>query len=515
MLLCYVYCWLIRWKRRIEMAVFKEYEDYDGMGIAELIRNGEVSTREVLEAAIETIERINPKINAVITKMYDEAERAISRGLPDGPFKGVPVMLKDILQMYAGVRYTMGSKLLSEYVAPIDSEYVKRIKASGAVILGKTNVPEFGLMGTTEPEYFGATRNPWDTQRTPGGSSGGSAAAVAARMVPIATGNDGGGSIRIPASCCGLFGLKPSRGRTPNGPVNGEVWMGLVVEHVLTRSVRDSAAMLDATCGADIGAPFEIRDPEVTYTEAMKRKPEFLRVAFTAESPLGGKIHPACSNAIYKAAELLSDMGFTVEEDKPEIDFSELAESYIVAMFGEVKVLFMELEEMLGKPVKSSDVEITSWILGKIGEFAPMWKLNRAKRVWDRAARSMGAFHQKYDVYMTPTMASPPAYLGDLLPSTLEKGALSVVSSLGIGKLISIDEIIEKVAYRQLEKMPFTQLANQTGQPAMSVPMYWNKRGLPIGIQFIAPFGREDLLFGLAALLEEVKPWRDKKPSVV
>ncbi len=497
------------------MAVFKEYANYDGLGIAELIKKGEVSVREVLEAAIEEVERLNPKLNAVITKMYDEAEAAIEASLPDGPFKGVPIMLKDILQMYAGVRYTMGSKLLKEYIAPVDSEYVKRLKASGAVVIGKTNVPEFGLMGTTEPEYFGATRNPWDLQRTPGGSSGGSAAAVAARMVPLATGNDGGGSIRIPASCCGLFGLKPSRGRTPNGPLNGEVWMGLVVEHVLTRSVRDSAAMLDVTQGADVGAPFEIKPPQGSYLEAVNRPPKGLKIAFSSASPLSEDIHPACKNAVCKAAELLSEMGFVVEEDKPDIDFEELAESYIVSMFGEVKALFVEIEGMLGRKIGASDVEISSWILARIGEFAPMWKINWAKKVWDKAARSMGVFHQRYDVYMTPTMAYPPAMLGELLPSTFEKMALNLIDSVRLGKIVSLDEILEKVAYKQLNRMPFTQLANQTGQPAMSVPLFWTKSGLPIGIQFIAPFGREDLLFSLASVLEEAKPWIDKKPPLL
>ncbi len=493
------------------MSSFKEYDSYDACGLAELIGNGEVSPFEVLEAAIDRIETLNPKLNAVITKMYDEAKNALQQGLPEGPFRGVPIMLKDILQTYAGVRYTMGSKLMKDYVAPVDSEYVKRLKEAGVLIVGKTNVPEFGLMGTTEPEYFKPTRNPWDVERTPGGSSGGSAAAVASGMVPVATGNDGGGSIRIPASCCGLFGLKPSRGRTPNGPLNGEVWLGLVVEHVLTKSVRDSAAFLDITQGADVGAPYQIKPPEGRYLDAIKRLPKGLKIAFSYESPLG-EVHPACRNAVKKCAELLADLGHYPEECRPPLDFEELAESYVVAMFGEVKAMFLDLEQMLGKKVTANDVEISSWILAKIGEIVPMWKLNWAKRVWDRAARAMGLFHERYDVYMTPTMAYPPAKLGELLPSTMEKRLLKVVDSLGLGRVVKVDEIIEKVAKKQLSRMPFTQLANQTGQPAMSVPLYMTKSGLPIGIHFMAAFGKEDLLLSLAAQLEEAKPWKDRKP---
>ncbi len=494
-------------------SAFREYEKYDGLGIAELIKNKEIEPKEAMEAAISKIEELNPKLNAVITKMYDEAERTINDGLKDGAFYGVPMLLKDITQLYAGVRYTMGSKLLKDFVPKIDSEFVKRIKNSGAVILGKTNVPEFGLMGTTEPEYFGPTKNPWDLTRTSGGSSGGSAAAVASRMVPVATGNDGGGSIRIPASCCGVFGLKPSRGRTPNGPLNGEIWMGLVVEHALTVSVRDSAAMLDVTMGADVGAPFEIKPPARSYLKSMETPPKKLKIAFSISNPLGGKIHQTCKSAVEKTAILLEELGYDVEEKMPDLDFEELARSYIVSMFGEVAFLFKDLERMLNKKIKPSDVETASWILAKIGEIAPMWKASWAKHIWDMAARKMGEFHREYDLYLTPTMAYPPAHIGELVPSSQEKVLMGIVDKLRLGKLISLDDIIEKLAYKQLNRMPYTQLANQTGQPAMSVPLFRTKSDLPIGVQFIAPFGGETLLFKLAHQLEKAKPWSDIVPS--
>ncbi len=493
---------------------FKEYENYDGLGIAHLIKTKEVSPEDVLETAIEKIEKINPKINAVITKMYDEAKKTIDDGLQEGVFTGVPMFLKDISQLYKGVRYTMGSKLLRSYVPDIDSEFVKRIKNSGAIILGKTNVPEFGLMGTTEPEYFGPTKNPWDLTKTPGGSSGGSAAAVASRMVPVATGNDGGGSIRIPASCCGIFGLKPSRGRTPNGPINGEIWMGLVVEHALTISVRDSAAMLDVTMGADIGAPFEIKPASRSYLKTITTPPKKLKIAFSTDNPLGENVHPACKDAVLKSVKLLTELGYEIEEKMPDIDFQELARSYIISMFGEVSFLLKDMETMIGKKIKSSDIETASWMLAKIGEIVPIWKASWAKHTWDTAARKMGAFHEKYDLYLTPTMAYPPAYIGEVLPTSIEKILMNLIDKLRIGKIVSLDDIIEKLAYKQLYRMPYTQLANQTGQPAMSVPLFKTKQGLPIGVHFIAKFGNEALLFKLAALLEQVKPWSDKIPNL-
>lgn len=495
-------------------SAFKEYEKYDGIGLSELIKKKEVTPNEVLEAAIAKIEKLNPRLNAVITKMYDEAKEVVDRGVKTGVFAGVPMLLKDISQLYKGVRYTMGSKLLRDFVPDIDSEFVKRIKNSGALIIGKTNVPEFGLMGTTEPEYFGPTKNPWDLKRTPGGSSGGSAAAVASRMVPVATGNDGGGSIRIPASCCGVFGLKPSRGRTPNGPLNGEIWMGLVVEHALTVSVRDSAAMLDVTAGADTGAPYEIKPPTRSYLKTMDIPPKKLKIAFSVENPLSSDVHPLCRNAVLKTVDLLDELGYDIEEKTPDIDFKELAQSYIVSMFGEVAFLLKDLEKIIGKKIKSSDIEMSSWILAKIGEIVPIWKASWAKHTWDMAARKMGEFHKEYDLYLTPTMAQPPAFIGEVVPTSTEKLLMGFIDKLRLGKVISLDDVIEKLAYKQLSRMPYTQLANQTGQPAMSVPLFTTKDGLPIGVHFTAAYGKESLLFKLARQLEMAKPWKDRTASV-
>ncbi|MCJ7772177.1 MAG: amidase, partial [Desulfobacterales bacterium] len=291
------------------MGRFKEYDTYDGLGLAELVRKKEISPDEICEEAISRIEALNPKLNAVITKMYDQGRKAVKDQLPDGPFTGVPFLLKDLLAAYAGVPMTSGSKAFKNYIPDHDSELVRRYKKAGLVILGKTNTPEFGLLGYTEPELHGITRNPWNTDHTPGGSSGGSAAAVASGMVPLASGGDGGGSIRIPASCCGLFGLKVTRGRNPTGPEHGAIWQGAVVEHVISRSVRDSAAILDSICGGDIGAPYYVPNPERPYLKEIEQNPGSLKIAFNTHSPIDTDVHPECVQAVEDTAKLLEKLG--------------------------------------------------------------------------------------------------------------------------------------------------------------------------------------------------------------
>jgi amidase len=290
--------------------MFKEFDQYDGLGLADLIRKREVSAEELCETAIERIEALNPKLNAVVTPMYELGRAAIGQGLPKGPFAGVPFLLKDLLAAYAGVPLTSGSKACRKFIPTEDSEMVVRFKRAGTVILGKTNTPEFGLMGYTEPELHGPTRNPWNTNHTPGGSSGGSAAAVASGMVPLASGGDGGGSIRIPSACCGLFGLKTTRDRNPTGPEVGAIWQGAVIEHVITRTVRDSAAMLDATQGPDVGAPSILPPPERPYLEDMERDPGRLKIAFTVRSPLGTSVHPECITGVEETVRLLETLVF-------------------------------------------------------------------------------------------------------------------------------------------------------------------------------------------------------------
>ena len=301
----------------------------DATAQADLVRRKQVKPIELVDAAIERIERLNPTLSPRLTPMYAEARKASSGPLPDGPFTGVPFLLKDLVAEYAGVAMAEGSSFLSDYVSDHDTELVARYKRAGLIILGKTNTPEFGLLPTTEPRIFGPTHNPWDTARTPGGSSGGSAAAVAAGIVPMAQGGDGGGSIRIPASCCGIFGLKPTRARNPLGPDLGEDWGGLVVQHALTRSVRDSAALLDATSGPDLGDPYWAPPPERPFLEEVGADPGKLRIAFTAQAPAGTPIHPDCVAAVKDAAALCADLGHEVSEAAPPLDGQALTTNFI------------------------------------------------------------------------------------------------------------------------------------------------------------------------------------------
>jgi len=496
------------------MGNFSEYDRYDGLGLAELIKMGDVSAQEVCEEAISRIETFNPALNAVIQPMFDRALQAIDAGLPDGPFRGVPFLLKDLVAAYAGVPLTAGSKAYRNYIPVQDSELVVRFKKAGLVILGKTNCPEFGLLGVTEPELHGPTRNPWNIGHTPGGSSGGSAAAVAAGMTPLASGGDGGGSIRIPSSHCGLFGLKPTRGRNPTGPVYGALWQGAVVEHILSRSVRDSAAVLDATCGADAGAPYIIPAPERPYLEEAKREPGALKIALNTRSHIDTEVHPECVQAVREAARLLESLGHTVEEARPDLDGQALAKSYLTMYFGEMAADIEALTPILGRKATRHDVESLTWTLGLMGRTFSAGHFVRSMREWDIAAREMGRFHQRYDLYMTPTVAYPPVRIGELNPKPAERVAMNVINALGLGKLLQLSGITDKLAIESLSRTPFTQLANFTGQPAMSVPLHWTADGLPCGVQFIGRFGDEATLFRLAAQLEGAKPWFDRRPPL-
>lgn len=497
------------------MGKFKEYDSYDGLGMAELVRKKAVSLTDLYEEAIDRIEKLNPELNAVIAPMFDVAQKNCEKGLPEGPFTGVPFLLKDLVAAYAGVALTGGSRAYRNYIPDEDSELVKRFKKAGLVIMGKTNCPEFGLMGVTEPELHGPTRNPWNTDHTPGGSSGGSAAAVASGMVPMASGGDGGGSLRIPSSCCALFGLKPTRGRNPTGPDHGALWQGAVVEHIVSRSVRDSAAMLDATCGTDVGAPYIIPPPERPYMEEIQREPGSLRIAFNTLSPLETEIHPQCAGAVEKTARLLEELGHTVEENRPDIDGKALAKSYLAMYMAEIAADIEELQPILGRKARRDDVEALTWTLGLLGRTFSAGYFVKQMREWGIASRVMGRFHEKYDLYLTPTMAYPPVRIGELQPKPAERALLTVVNSMGLGKLLKLSGITDKLAVENLSKTPFTQLANFTGQPAMSLPLHWTEGDLPCGVHFMGRFGDEATLFRLAAQLEQARPWFDRRPPMV
>jgi amidase len=496
------------------MSGFEEYATYDGLGLAELVRKGEVQPVELVEEAIQRIERVNPQVNAVIEKMYDRAREAVAAGLPEGPFRGVPFLIKDIMGDYAGVPSTRCCRFLKDYRPDHDSEIIRRHKAAGVVILGKTNAPEFGLLPVTEPELFGPTHTPWDLTRTSGGSSGGSAAAVASRMVPLAHGNDGGGSIRIPAACCGVFGLKPTRGRTPVGPDIAEAWYGLAINHVLSRSVRDSAAMLDATSGPDTGAPYYTPPPVRPFLEEVGADPGRLRIAFTAEPLLPAEVHPDNVRAVQEAAALCEGLGHTIVEATPRIDGEAFAKAFLTMVCAETRAGVIEAEQLVGSKATAADFEPQTWAMALLGTQFCAGDLATAVQLIKTTGRHVCAFFEEYDVLLTPTLSVPPLKIGALQPKSKDLAAMKALGRLNAGKLLRAFADIDALAEETFAFMPFPPLFNATGQPAMSVPLVWNDEGLPIGIQFAGRYGDEATLFRLAAQLEQARPWFDRLPPV-
>jgi amidase len=482
------------------------------LGLAALVRRGAVRPLDLVEEAICRLEAEQPRLNLLTRRMFDIARAAAAAPLPPGPFAGVPFLLKDLQATWAGVPTGCGNRVLSAIAAPRDSELVRRHKAAGLVVLGKTNTPEFGLAPYTEPDLYGPTRNPWDTGRTPGGSSGGSAAAVAARTVPMAHGGDGGGSLRIPASCCGLFGLKPSRGRTPTGPDFGEVWRGFVVEHAVTRSVRDSAALLDVTAGPDPGAPYSATPPARPYLEEVGTPPGRLRIAYTAEPFLGRKVHDDCRRALDDAVALARQLGHEVFEAAPAVDREAWSLAYTTVLAAEARADIEWTARLGGRRPAFADFEAATFVLGLLGRTLHASDYAQAMRYLQLVSRSVGEFFADCDILLTPTLAAPPAEIGALKPTSAERAVLNLVGPLRAGWLLDALGIIKPLAEKSLGFIPYTPLFNVTGQPAMSVPLYWNEGGLPIGVQFIGRNGDEATLFRLAGQLEQARPWFDRAP---
>ncbi len=490
---------------------FSEYGNYDGLGLAELVRKKKVTPTELVDEAIQRIETHNPKLNAVINKLYDRARESAKSVLPNGPFTGVPFLMKDLMATLEGVPTSMGNKLFKDIPANVDSELARRWIESGVVVVGKTNTPEFGLTPYTENETFGPARNPWDTERTPGGSSGGSAAAVAARIVPIASGGDGGGSIRIPSSACGVFGLKPTRGRTPAGPEIGETWQGFAIEHVLTRSVRDSAAMLDATAGADVGAPYVI--PEAgPFLKEVGKAPGKLKVAFSTKPMLGKNVHSDCVQGVAETVKLLGELGHEVEEAAPLIDGEAYSLAFLTIIAAHLRADMEEAAEAAGKKVSVDDFDISTFGVGLFGTILKASEYARAIRYLQKISREIGRFFEKYDVLLTPVLNQPPVKIGELAPSASEQTMIKMIGRTGATWVLDAMGIIKPLAAQTFEFVPWTPVFNVTGQPAMSVPLHWNEAGLPIGMHFVGHWGDEATLFRLARQLEEAKPWKDKIP---
>jgi amidase len=473
------------------MARIDEYEAQDAVGLAAWVRAGEVSPQELLEAAVARVEARNPALNAVVIRAFEEGRKAIEAGLPDGPLRGVPWLLKDLHAAWKGVRLTNGSRFFADNVSDYDSELVSRYQRAGLVLFGRTASPELGGTSTTESVLHGETRNPWKPTHSAGGSSGGAAAAVAAGIVPAAHATDGGGSIRIPASCCGLFGMKPTRARVPSGPKVGEGWSGMSVQHAVSRSVRDSAALLDAAHGPASGDPYFAPAPARPFLAEVGADPGRLRIAFQTRAFNGAEVDRECIAAARDAAELCRTLGHDVEEAELAVDRDLLARCVGTIIGASQRATLVERAAELGREVTADDVEPLTWLIAEQGRQAGAADYVAALRGMHRIGREVARFLERYDVLITPTMATPPLPLGRLALTRSDFPGLVTDLARTIG---------------------FTQLFNASGHPAMSVPLCWSSDGLPIGVQFAGRFGDEATLFRLAAQLESARPWSARRP---
>ncbi len=488
-----------------------EYIQFDGLGLAELIQKGDVSASELVEIAIQLIEEKNPALNAVICKMYDEARKRASETLIQVPFSGVPFLLKDIWGDYPGYPATMGSRFLKDYYPIKMAPIVERFMNSGLIFLGKTNCPEFGTIASTESILFGAAHNPWDLSRTPGGSSGGAAAAVAARMVPIAHGNDAGGSLRIPAACCGVFSLKTSRGRTPNY-IPGKMVLGMVSENVISKSVRDSAAMLDATCAPQLGAAFTLPIPNETFLQQIQKAPKPLKIAFSA-TPFFEHItiDPEIKIALENAAKLCESLGHHVTEASPTLNQAELLMANIIVFTNESAAYSQLYQKIFPNRKLENYVERHNIGVGKAAKLFTAEEFAWADMIFDKVHFQMEQFFQNYDVLLTPTQPHLPLKLGHSIPSATESIIGNFLADILPKKWVIA--LLKKNASKSLRAVAYTMFFNITGQPAMSVPLFWNENRLPIGMQFAAKYGDDGLLLQLAHQLEIASPWADKIPT--
>ncbi|MBI06596.1 MAG: amidase [Rhodospirillaceae bacterium] len=474
------------------MATFAEYAQYDGLGLADLVRRKEVSPAELVSSAYAVIERLNPQLNAVICSLEDHAQKTLETGPSKGPFHGVPFLLKDLMVSLAGVPTNCGSRLSDGYTRSYDSDLVTRFKESGVVIIGKTNTPELGMNASTEPVLNGPTHNPWNLALTPGGSSGGSAAAVAAGIVPMAHANDGGGSTRIPATCCHLVGLKPTRGRNPAGPDLGEIWNGFVSEHIVSRSVRDTAAMLDCTAGPSPGDPYFAPPPERPFLNEIGRDPGRLRIAVTDITASGDQVHEDCKVAVADIAKHLCDLGHEVEEAAPAYDQNAFADAFIVIMTAHCTAFMEEVAAVTGRsPSRATLENVNLWVLEHGRRYSAL-DMVRAMNRLNITCRQVGKFFETYDIFLTPGLAMPPPPLGYMFAD---------------------NEGLE-VWDRMRDFTPFTHIFNATGQPAISVPAMLNSEGLPIGVQLVGRYADDGCLLALASQIEITRPWNGDRPPI-
>lgn len=495
------------------MIAAHEYATWDAVETARLIANKSVQASEVLDAAARGIEALNPQLNAVVHLDVERAHAMLAehRGTA-APFFGVPFLLKDLGAEHRGQPCTGSSRLLEGAVADHDAELVARFHRAGLMTLGRTNTPEFGLMGITESSLRGPARNPWSLDHTPGGSSGGAAAAVAARMVPVAHGGDGGGSIRIPASHCGLVGLKPTRARTPAGPVRGEGWGGFVSEHVLTRTVRDCAAILDQVHGVDVGAPYHVAPPAETFMASLAAAPRALRVGVYRGALLGNTMDPACTEAVERGASMCAELGHEVFDVEVPIDAPTLSLAYLRIVAAGTAARVAAAERSAGRRARGDDLEPATRLFAAIGRaMSAADYMGEVERV-HAFGRTMGRFFGDFDVLLTSTVARPPVRVGELAPSWAESVLARLLAGVGLRSLLNV--ALNEMAKAPLAATPNTQPFNMTGQPAISVPVHRSPEGLPVGAHFVGRFGDEATLLRLAGQLEEIVKWDVERPPL-
>ncbi len=499
---------------------FKEYDLYDGLGLAELVKRREVSALELFDEAVYRYQRTHASVNAIVIPLL-ELGRQQAKTLDAGdkcnkqnPFIGVPFLVKNLLTDIAGTEITRGSAALKGNICRQTSDVANRYLKAGVTIFGRTNCSELGLTGFTEPTAYGPTTNPWQKTYGAGGSSGGSAAAVAARIVPLAGASDGGGSIRIPAAHCGLFGLKPSRGRTPATPLATDHWDGAAIEHVVTLSVRDSAAMLDQISVAKSGVAHTIVPPKTRFADIIKKPVRSLKIGFTYQSPVDTAVDFECINAAQHAAKILAQLGHKVEEVTFPVDGNQLAKAFFMLYYGQAAAELSAISTQTNVPITRLDIEDITYLFGLMGRKLSASSYISFKQSWHDMAQQMEQFHRQYDLLLTPTLGKAPKQIGELQPKFTQLLQSQLLARLGSTKLIFSQLHMKRLAKTGLSPYPFTQLANLTGQPAMSVPLYWTANNLPCGVQFVAPMGDEATLFQLAKQLEEAEPWFDKRPAI-
>ncbi len=484
------------------MGGFPEYDTYDAVGLAGLVRKKDVCPHELLREASERCDRVNPKLNAVIYRMEHDPEKAAPPADPAQPFAGVPFLAKDLGPPLAGAPLTSGSRLFANYVPDRDGEIITRFKRAGLVFFGKTNVPEFGLVPVTEPELFGPCRNPWDVNRTPGGSSGGSASAVAAGIVPMAHASDGGGSIRIPASCCGLFGLKPSRGLNPKPPGTAPITADFGVDHVISRSVRDSAAALDAVCN----------QVSPGFFSGLEAGPGRLRIGVVRSAMMGSTVAPEVQTALEATAKLMRELGHETWDAEPEVDYKEFGMAFLTDWAIATSQTLDAAQQALGREPAPGDVEFSTWSLGRVGRVMPVADEERAKHFIWQATEAFTSYFDRFDIMLSPVLAAPPLKIGQNRLTGLEEIALRIAT--GLRRPWLMKALLKAIAAKSFAFAAFTQPFNMTGQPAMSVPLHWTKDGLPIGMQFAARLGADGLLLRLARQLEIAQSWEKRRPPV-